>query len=68
MWNIEEIKTKKRKVIERLKKCNDEKEKETLSTTLASYICMLENSGTIRYTNMCISIIILLYQYIINFV
>lgn len=50
MWNIEEIKNKKRKIIHKLKECYDKKEREKLEFTLATYISMLDNSGTIRYT------------------
>ena len=50
MWNIEEIKTRKRSVIYQLKKCSNKKEREKLEITLATYISMLDNSGTIRYT------------------
>lgn len=50
MWNIDEIKTRKRKVVYELKKCSNKKEREKLEITLASYISMLDNSGTIRYT------------------
>lgn len=50
MWDIEEIKTRKRKVVYELKECSNKKEREKLEITLASYISMLDNSGTIRYT------------------
>ena len=50
MWDVEEIKIKKRNVIRELKKCSNEDMRDKLSITLVSYISMLENSGTIRYT------------------
>lgn len=50
MWNISEIKEKKAKVIQKIKNCSDPVEKEKLQITLSSYISMLDNSGSIRYT------------------
>ena len=50
MWNISEINNKKKEVIKKIKTCNNPTEKEKLELSLASYISLLDNSGTIRYT------------------
>lgn len=50
MWNIKDINSKKDYVIERLKHCTDSKEKERLELSLISYLALLDNSGTLRYT------------------
>lgn len=50
MWNIKEIKEKKNYVAERLKNCNNPKEREVLQLSLISYLALLDNSGTLRYT------------------
>lgn len=50
MWDIKEIKNKKNKIIKELRSCNDNKRSEKLKITLAGYVSMLDNSGTIRYT------------------
>lgn len=50
MWNIKDINAKKNYVSERLKNCSDPKEKEVLQLSLLSYLALLDNSGTIRYT------------------
>ncbi len=52
MWNIKEINLKKDYVTERLKNCDDLKEKEKLNLSLASYKALLDNSGTLRYTGL----------------
>ena len=50
MWSISEINNKRKEVIKRLKTCKNPDEKEKLELSLASYISLLDNSGTIRYT------------------
>lgn len=50
MWNIKDINSKKDYVIEQLKHCTDPKEKERLELSLISYLALLDNSGTLRYT------------------
>lgn len=50
MWNIKDINSKKDYVIERLNHCTDTKEKEKLELSLVSYLALLDNSGTLRYT------------------
>ena len=50
MWSISEINEKRKEVIKRIKTCNNPEEKEKLELSLASYISLLDNSGTIRYT------------------
>ncbi len=50
MWNIQDIKEKKKYVSERLKKCNDSLERDELLFTLLGYTLMLENRGTRNYT------------------
>ena len=52
MWNIKEIKDQKIYVIEKLKNCINPQEQERLELTLVSYLTMLDNSGTIRYTKI----------------
>ena len=52
MWNIEEIKAKKRQIIKRIKNCTNPKEKEKLELTLKTYIVMIDNIGTIRHTKI----------------
>ncbi len=50
MWNIKDINSKKDYVLERLKHCSDSKEKEKLELSLITYLALLDNSGTLRYT------------------
>ena len=50
MWNIKDKKKKKDYVTERIKHCTDSKEKERLELSLISYLALLDNSGTLRYT------------------
>lgn len=50
MWSLAEINNKKKEALKRIRSCNNQEEKERLEISLASYINMLENSGTIRYT------------------
>ena len=50
MWNIKNIKERKKYVEQRLKNCNDKKEKEKLQLSLLTYFYLLSNSGSIRYT------------------
>ena len=50
MWSISEINDKRKEVIKRIRTCNNPDEKEKLELSLASYISLLDNSGTIRYT------------------
>ena len=52
MWNIKDINTKKNYVSERLKNCEDSKEREKLQLSLITYLALLDNSGTIRYTGL----------------
>ena len=52
MWNIKEIKDQKIYVVEKLKNCINPQEQERLELTFASYLSMLDNSGTIRYTKI----------------
>ncbi len=52
MWNIKEIKDQKIYVVEKLKNCINPQEQEKLELTLANYLTMLDNSGTIRYTKI----------------
>lgn len=50
MWNLAQIREKKKYVECRLKNVNDEKEKEKLELSLITYMSLLDNSGTLRYT------------------
>lgn len=50
MWNIKDINSKKDYVLERLKHCSDSKEKEKMELSLITYLALLDNSGTLRYT------------------
>ncbi len=50
MWNLKDINSKKSYVTERLKNCSNPKEKEILELSLISYLALLDNSGTLRYT------------------
>lgn len=50
MWNLKDINSKKSYVTERLKNCSYPKEKEILELSLISYLALLDNSGTLRYT------------------
>ena len=50
MWSIEEVNRKKQDVIKRMKVCEDLDEWEKMSLSLASYISILDNSGTFWYT------------------
>ncbi len=50
MWNIQDIKKKKKYVAERYKNCKDSNERDKLSYTLLGYTMMLENRGTRNYT------------------
>lgn len=50
MWDLKNINDNKKEILTKLKTCEDKKEKERLELTLATYICMLNNSGAIRYT------------------
>ena len=52
MWNIKDINSKKSYVTERLKNCSDPKEREILQLSLISYLALLDNSGTLRYTGL----------------
>jgi len=52
MWNIKDINSKKNYVTERLKNCSDPKEKEKLELSLITYLALLDNSGTLRYTGL----------------
>lgn len=52
MWNIKDINSKKSYVTERLKNCSDSKEREILQLSLISYLALLDNSGTLRYTGL----------------
>ena len=52
MWNIKDINSKKSYVTERLKNCSDPKEKEKLELSLITYLALLDNSGTLRYTGL----------------
>ena len=52
MWNIKDINSKKSYVTERLKNCSDPKEREMLQLSLISYLALLDNSGTLRYTGL----------------
>ena len=50
MWDIADIKRKKEKILKEIKDCNDIQKKEMLEMTLASYISMIDNCGTIKNT------------------
>lgn len=50
MWNLKDINSKKDYVVERLKHCSNIQEKEVLALTMLSYLAMLDNSGSLRYT------------------
>lgn len=50
MWNINNIREKKKYVEQRLKTCSDSVEKEKLELSLLAYYYLISNSGTIRYT------------------
>ena len=50
MWNLTEINDKRKEVIKKIRTCKNSEEKEKLELSLASYISLLDNSGTIRYT------------------
>lgn len=50
MWNLAEIKQKKNYVLERLKANISDEEKEKLELSLITYLSLLDNSGTVRYT------------------
>ena len=50
MWDIADIKRKKEKILKKIKDCNDIQKKEMLEMTLASYISMIDNCGTIQNT------------------
>ena len=50
MWNLKDINLKKDYVVERLKHCSNPQEKEVLALTMLSYLAMLDNSGSLRYT------------------
>ena len=52
MWDIKDINSKKSYVTERLKNCSDPKEKEKLELSLITYLALLDNSGTLRYTGL----------------
>ncbi len=49
-WNTSEIEERIRYVKERLNRTHDQKEIEKLNVTLLTYLSMLDNSGTLRYT------------------
>lgn len=51
-WNLADINKKKKYITERLKNHIDPKEKEKLQITLISYVCMLNASGSLRYTGI----------------
>lgn len=52
MWNIKAIKDMQSYATERLKNCQDPKEKELLQLSLVSYQALLENSGTFTQTQI----------------
>ncbi len=52
MWDINNIKTQQKYIKERLSNCSNQKEKEKLQLTLVSYSALLDNSGTIIYTQI----------------
>ena len=52
MWNLKDINSKKDYVVERLKCCSNPQEKEVLTLTMLSYLAMLDNSGSLRYTGL----------------
>ncbi len=49
-WNLSEIRTKQRYLLERLKNCKDPKEKELIELSLVSNVSILSNSGSILNT------------------
>ena len=51
-WDLEDIRKKKKYVMERLSNVKEPLEKEKLELTLLAYLSMLDNSGTIRYTSV----------------
>lgn len=52
MWDINSLKEKQKYVTERLKHCNDIREKELLQLSLVSYSALLNNSGTFVHTQI----------------
>lgn len=50
MWKIDEIKEKQRIIQQKMDECNNPKLKELLGLSLVTYSCLLDNSGTIKYT------------------
>ena len=50
MWNLNNIREKKKYVEQRLKTCNYLVEKEKLELSLLAYYYLLSNSGSVRYT------------------
>lgn len=52
MWDINSLKEKQKYVTERLKNCNDVRERELLQLSLVSYSALLNNSGTFVHTQI----------------
>ena len=50
MWDLADIKNKTKEISKKLKTCKDSEEKDLLELTLAIYLSILINSGSIRYT------------------
>jgi len=50
MWKIDEIKEKQRIAQKKIDECDNPKTKELLGLSLVTYSCLLDNSGTIKYT------------------